>query len=128
MNRTELVEIYRNYIDCLNARDWPRLGDFVDADAHHNGMRLGVNGYRAMLEKDVSEIPDLEFRIEMLVSEPPIVASRLAFDVAPKGRFLGLDIDGRRVRFAENVFYRFREGKIIEVWSVLDKVAIEAQL
>jgi predicted ester cyclase len=32
------------------------------------------------------------------------------------------------VSFAENVFYQFRAGKIAEVWSVIDKRAIEAQL
>jgi predicted ester cyclase len=42
--------------------------------------------------------------------------------------FLGSAVNGRRVTFAENVFYRFRGGKIEEVWSVIDKAAIEAQL
>jgi SnoaL-like polyketide cyclase len=35
---------------------------------------------------------------------------------------------GRLVIFAENVFYQFRSGRIEEVWSVIDKAAIEAQL
>ena len=91
-------------------------------------MRLGLAGYRAMLERDVAEIPDLSFDIRLLIVDPPHVASRLAFDCAPKGRFLGLDIDGRRVAFTENVFYEIREGKIDAVWSIVDKAAIEAQL
>ena len=36
--------------------------------------------------------------------------------------------NGRRVAFAENVFYRFHNERIAEVWSVIDKAAIEAQL
>jgi predicted ester cyclase len=32
------------------------------------------------------------------------------------------------VSFAENVFYEFRSGKVWQVWSVIDKAAIEAQL
>jgi len=35
---------------------------------------------------------------------------------------------GSRNSFTENVFYAFREGKIANVWSVIDKSAIEAQL
>ncbi|MEY9514687.1 putative ester cyclase [Bradyrhizobium elkanii] len=81
-----------------------------------------------MLEGDFRDIPDLRFNIELLVSDASHVASRLAFDCSPKGRFLGLAIDGRRVSFAENVFYEFRDGKIVQVWSVIDKAAIEAQL
>jgi predicted ester cyclase len=63
-----------------------------------------------------------------MVCEPPYVASRLRFDCSPKGLFLGLPVNGRRIVFAENVFYQFRAGKIEEVWSVIDKAAIEAQL
>jgi predicted ester cyclase len=70
----------------------------------------------------------LRFDIELLVVEPPMVASRLRFDCSPRNVFLGLDIGGRRIRFTENVFYEFRAGKIINVWSVIDKSAIEAQL
>jgi predicted ester cyclase len=63
-----------------------------------------------------------------MVTEPPVVASRLRFDCTPKHTFLGLHIGGKRVTFSENVFYTFRDGKIAQVWSVIDKTAIEAQL
>jgi predicted ester cyclase len=128
MNKTDLSDVYRAYIACLNRRDWPKLGQFVDDDVHYNGQRIGLSGYRAMLEKDCREIPDLSFNIQLLVSVPPHIASRLAFACTPKGRFLGLDVNGKRVSFAENVFYEFRNGKIAKVWSVIDKAAIEAQL
>jgi predicted ester cyclase len=52
----------------------------------------------------------------------------LRFDVTPKGSFLGLAVDGKNVTFCENAFYLFSDGKIREVWSVIDKAAIEAQL
>ena len=113
---------------CLNRQDWANLGEFVADDARHNGRPFGLIGYRAMLENDFEEIPDLEFNIELLVCEPPHVAARLRFDCRPKGVFLGLPVNGRRVVFAENVFYRFEGEKIAEVWSVIDKAAIEAQL
>ena len=128
MTRTDLSEIYRDYIACLNQQDWPTLGQFVDDEVVHNGRRLGLSGYRQMLERDFHEIPDLHFSVRMLISEPPYIASRLGFDCTPQGTFLGLDVGGKRVSFAENVFYEFRSGKIREVWSVIDKAAIEAQL
>ena len=81
-----------------------------------------------MLERDFDEIPDLRFNIQLLIADPPYLASRLAFDCSPKGKFLGLDVNGRRVSFTENVFYEFRTGKIVQVWSVIDKAAIEAQV
>ncbi|HEY1942873.1 MAG TPA: ester cyclase [Roseiarcus sp.] len=128
MVEIELTHVYRDYIACLNEQDWTRLGQFVRDDVVYNGQKFGLQKYRAMLENDFSEIPDLYFNIQLLISEPPYVASRLGFLCTPKGRFLGLDVNGRKVSFTENVFYRFREARIEHVWSVIDKAAIEAQL
>lgn len=128
MGKTDLAEIYRRYIVCLNRQDWPRLGQFVGDDVHYNGQRIGLSGYRAMLEKDFEAIPDLAFNIELLMSDPPWIASRLHFDCTPKGALFGLPVNGKRVTFRVNVFYEFRDGKIANVWSIIDKAAIEAQL
>lgn len=124
----DLADIYRAYIACLNRQDWPSLPSFVHDDVHHNDRRIGIAGYREMLERDFRAIPDLRFAIRLLVAEPPHIASRLGFDCTPKGEFLGLAVNGKRVRFAENVFYRFRQQKIEQVWSVIDKATVEAQL
>jgi len=128
MMSTDLAEVYRAYIACLNTQDWPQLEQFVDDDVRYNGQGIGIVGYREMLERDFCEIPDLHFTIQLLICDPPYVASRLEFDCAPKGTFLGLDVNGKRVSFTENVFYEFRSEKIWQVWSVIDKAAIEAQL
>ncbi|WP_168789478.1 ester cyclase [Paraburkholderia aromaticivorans] len=128
MDTPDLYNLYRDYIGCLNKQDWPNLGQYVDDDAHYNGQRIGLSGYREMLERDFREIPDLYFNIQLLISDPPYIASRLGFACTPKGAFLGLAVNGKRVSFTENVFYQFRNGKIEQVWSVIDKAAIEAQL
>jgi predicted ester cyclase len=128
MTSADLSDVYRGYIACLNRQDWAKLEQFVDDNVVHNGQRIGLSGYRKMLERDFCEIPDLHFDIQLLMSDPPYVACRLAFDCTPKGAFLGLDVNGRRVAFAENVFYEFRGNKIVQVWSVIDKAAIEGQL
>ncbi len=128
MTGADLSGVYRDYIACLNVRDWSRLERFVHHEVSRNGQRIGVPGYREMLEKDVREIPDLHFDVQLLISDPPYIASRLAFDCTPQGRFLGLEVNGRRVSFTEHVFYEFQGEKIWQVWSVIDKGAIEAQL
>ncbi|KAA0980367.1 ester cyclase [Pseudomonas sp. ANT_H12B] len=124
----DLAKQYRAYIACLNARRWHDLGNFVDNSVQYNGELVGLAGYQAMLENDVRIIPDLRFKIDMLVVEAPQVASRLLFDCSPQGRFLGLDTHGQRLTFSENVFYTFYEEKIACVWSVIDKAAVERAL
>lgn len=128
MTKADLSDLYRGYIACLNKQDWPNLGQFVHEDAYYNGERVGLSGYREMLEGDFRAIPDLHFDIQLLISEPPLVASRLRFNCTPKGILFGLPVNGRKVSFSENVFYEFRDERIERVWSVIDKAAIEAQL
>jgi predicted ester cyclase len=125
---THLGDRYRHYIDCLNRQDWAHLGDYVAEEVQRNGEKLGLAGYRTMLEGDFAAIPDLFFKIDFIVSEPPYIAARLVFDCTPKGELFGLPINGRRVSFTENVFYRFSNEKIETVWSAIDQAAIQAQL
>lgn len=128
MTKTELAGIYRGYIACLNSQDWSRLDQFVHNEVSRNGHQIGLLGYCKMLEHDFDEIPDLQFNIELLVCDPPYIACRLVFDCSPKGKFLGLQLNGKRVTFTENVFYEFQGEKIWRVWSVIDKAALEAQI
>lgn len=128
MHAMDLSDLYRGYIACLNRQDWPGLGRFVHDEVRHNDRPIGLEGYRRMLEGDFEAIPDLAFDISVLVVEPPWVASRLWFDCTPKGELFGLPVNGRRVSFAENVFYRVEEARIVEVWSIIDAAAIASQL
>jgi predicted ester cyclase len=128
MTKEELRDRYDGYLDCLNRQDWRHLGDYVAETAQRNGQALGLTGYRTMLEGDFAAIPDLFFKIDFIVSEPPYVAARLIFDCTPKGELFGLPVNGKRVSFTENVFYRFANGKIETVWSVIDQAGIKAQL
>ncbi|KTT41796.1 ester cyclase [Pseudomonas oryzihabitans] len=123
-----LATHYQAYLDCLNRQAWAELGRYVDDAVEHNGRPLGLAGYQAMLEGDHAAIPDLQFVARLLVVEPPWLAAQLDFDCTPQGELFGLPVNGRRVRFSEHVFYRFAEGRIREVRSMIDRAAIAAQL
>lgn len=124
----DLIQRYKNYIDCLNAREVERLGDHVAEDAVHNGRSIGLIGYRAMLRGNYRDIPDLKFCIDIVVANDATVGSRLRFDCRPAASFLGIPVNGRRVIFHENVFYLYQDGKIATVWSVIDPMEISSQL
>lgn len=128
MTRDDIVAVYRGYIACLNGQDWDNLHRFVADEVTYNGKIIGLSGYNAMLVADFAAIPDLSFNITRLVCEPPMIASRLTFDCHPVGTLFDLPVNGARVKFEENVFYEFDAGKIVNVWSVIDKAAIAAQI
>ena len=123
-----IIDRYRGYIACLNSQNWTELEHFVHHEVHYNGVRVGVDGYRQMLENDFRAIPDLQFSIALLIAEPPQVAVQLRFDCTPIGDLFGFAVNGTRVSFSENVFYAFSEGKIHDVWSVIDKAAVGDQI
>ena len=87
MTEAALADLYRAYIACLNRQDWPNLDKFVADYARHNGRALGFAGYRAMLERDYEDIPDLKFVIELMVCEPPHVAAPSQQIVEPLAKF-----------------------------------------
>ena len=124
----DLSENYHQYIACINARELYRLGEFVGEEVVYNGCFIGLDGYRNMLTGNYHDIPDLRFVIELLVADTAAVASRLYFNCKPRAQFKGLQVNGQRIEFHENVFYKYRNGKITEVWSVIDKAEIEKQL
>ena len=128
MIEDNLADTYREYLACLNRQDWEHLSAFVDNRVSYNGQEIGLSHYTEMLIANFADIPDLYFDSKLLISDPSHVAARLDFDCTPKGEFLGLPVNGRRVSFSENVFYEFRQRKIVQVWSVIDKMAIEVSL
>ena len=128
MNPEELRQRYKGYIDCLNSQDWKRLEEFVDKDVEYNGKLISLSGYRKMLEGDFKAIPDLRFNIAILSADPPMIASRLDFDCTPIGMLFGMPVNGKRVQFSENVFYEFRNGRIVKVWSLIDTAEISRQI
>lgn len=123
-----LSDLYQEYIECLNNQRWHELENYVDRNVAYNGQIVGLAAYREARENEFREIPDLQFSVSILVCDEKMVASRLDFDISPIGKFLGMPVNGRRISFSEHAFYEFDKRKIVTVWSVIDKAAIQAEL
>lgn len=126
--QTDTKSIYLLYINALNARSVESLPRFVHEQLSYNGTLITCRAYQDMLLRDIRTFPDLHFTVDMLVVEENTVACRLVFDCTPVQTFLGFKPSGKKVRFSENVFYKLREGRIYEVWSIIDQAALAEQL
>jgi len=124
----DLEERHRAYLTCLNERRFDDLTDFAHDPVVHNHRTLGIADFQALLKRDATEIPDLCYAIEGLVVQGNQVACRIRFDCTPAADFRGLPTEGKTVSFAEHVFYRYEDGKIAEIWSLVDTDAIRDQL
>ena len=125
---TELEERYRGYLACLNERRFHDLPQFAHDPVVHNDRTLTIAEFQDLLRKDATEIPDLRYDIDLLVVQGNQVACRIRFDCTPAGAFRGIPAAGRTISFAEHVFYRYEDGKIAEIRSLIDMDAVRAQL
>jgi predicted ester cyclase len=120
-------ERYRGYLACLNEKRFDDLAEFVHDPVVHNDRRLSVGAFADLLRRDAAEIPDLSYAVERLVVEGEEVACRIRFDCTPTA-FRGLPAAEHRISFVEHVFYRYRDGRIAQIWSLVDMDAVRAQL
>jgi predicted ester cyclase len=128
MTDAGLEQHYRDYLAVLNERRFADLIRYVHDDLTYNGEPMTRQQYADLIAGDVAAIPDLAYQVDLLVATDGQVACRLMFDCTPVGEFLGFRPDGGRVTFAEHVFYRFRDGRIADVRSLIDRDAIRRQL
>ncbi|MEY3037942.1 MAG: hypothetical protein RL143_509 [Pseudomonadota bacterium] len=127
LTRDQLKEVYLGYIDCINNRRFGELDKYLCEDVSRNGELLGLSGYIAMLENDYVMIPDLYFKVDLLVFESPYVVSRIHFQCSPIDGFLGFKFSGNQAEFFENVIYQFKGGRISNVMSAIDTSLLAAK-
>jgi steroid delta-isomerase-like uncharacterized protein len=87
----------------------------------------GALQYRAMLHK---AFPDLRVKIEDMVAEEDRVAVRARWTGTHRAPLPAVPIPAthRQFSFSGMVFWRIREGKIVERWATLDRLGLQQQL
>jgi len=128
MTDADLEARYRAYLRALDERRLDDLVQYVHDEVSYNGDVMTRRQYQDLIAADIAAIPDLAFDADIVVACGDQVACRLVFDCTPQHDFLGFSPNGERLVFAEHVFYRFREGRIAAVWSLIDRTGIAAQL
>jgi len=126
METTE--NIYIKYIDSLNKGDFEQLSNYLHERLTYNGNEISLDDYKKDRQEEREAIPDLYYRIEILLADKNTIASRLNFDCTPIKEFMGIIPNGNRAVFSENVFYRIAQGKIHTVLSLVDIDAVRKQI
>ena len=120
MTSEENKRIYERYIALLNAQDFTALPEVVDPGRYREicvGFTPGwVDLPRAVasLEKVVVGIPNLNARIDDVVSEADKVYARLTVTGTNTGRFFGAPPTGRSYEASMFDYARLEDGRIVE--------------
>ncbi|CAA9452300.1 MAG: hypothetical protein AVDCRST_MAG01-01-4730 [uncultured Rubrobacteraceae bacterium] len=120
MTSEQNKRVYARYIELLNAQDFAALPEVVDPERYREicvGFTPGwVDLPEAVtsLEKVVVGIPDLNARIDDMVSEDDRVYARLTVTGTNSGRFFGAPPTGRSYEASMFDYAKIEDGRIVE--------------
>ena len=128
MSTADLRKVYLAYLEAANAREFHRMAEFAHDTIVFNGEPVSRDDYVAAMQQAVDSVQDFVWRLDDLIIEGDRVAARLTDNGTPVKEWLGLQPTGRTVTFTEYAFYHFRDGRIEQMWYLLDARTIEKQL
>jgi steroid delta-isomerase-like uncharacterized protein len=103
--------------------------EIVTHDALPAGMRnRGVEPYRQAITMFRGAFPDTRWEVHDVIAEGATVAVRVTMSGTHQGKFLGIALTGRHVRYPGMDFFRFADGKIVEHWTATDDLGLLQQL
>jgi steroid delta-isomerase-like uncharacterized protein len=103
---------------------WQTIDEIVEPDVvFHAPVPTGATGTQAL--KQVWPVlfrafPDLRVTVEDLIEEGDEVVSRNTVTGTHQGDYMGLPPTGRSITYDEIFVYRFGNGRITEIWGVVD--------
>jgi predicted ester cyclase len=129
MDAATLSDHYHQYIALIRSREYTinTLAPFVhDDNVIFNGNPLSRQGYHDLIRGALGD-PDSDIEVERLVVQDNNVVARIVFSRRPsEGTVIpGVVIRGRLVT-AEHAIYRFEEGRIRQVWSIVESRPLDA--
>lgn len=89
---------------------------------------LDLEGLKKFYQGLWEAFPDLRITIEDIVGEGETVAWRLSVTGTHEAEFRGVAPTGQKVAFTAQYVFRFRNGKIVERWTNLDRLGVLIQL
>lgn len=128
-------EIYARLYAAVNSRDLPTISRTVDELFHPDAVFHGgppaasvaeaVKGIWAML---LRAFPDIHVAVEDTIAEGDKIVFRNNVTGTHRGEFRGLPPTGKSISYGEVFIVRFADGKVAEVWGIVDVFSQMQQL
>ena len=93
-----------------------------------DGEMRGIEGSRRLYDTYTSAFPDIQFEIQEIVAENDIASAQLLFTGTHKGPLGETPASGNFVKVANNCFFRFADGKVVEQQGVWDSLSFMQQI
>ena len=127
------AHIRRYFQEIIRKGNLEAIPDFVAPDIVFWGPYMaqpihGLQGFKELIAMLQAAFADLQITEEDMVVEEDTVATRWTVSGIHKGEFMGTGPSGEPFQFTGTAFYRIRNGKIIEIWSVNNSVETVREL
>jgi predicted ester cyclase len=104
------------------------LHDDVIVHAPAGLSTVGLERERESWRKAKSVMPDIHHEFIDVLSSPTAEAARAVVTGTMHGSYGGLSSEGRAFKIDQAVFAHIREGKIAELWEIVDTAVLREQL
>jgi steroid delta-isomerase-like uncharacterized protein len=97
----------------------------------HAPLPMGATGIQALKQVYtllLGAFPDLRVSVEDMIAEGDKLVIRNTVTGTHLGDFRGLPATGKAVRYAEMFVFRFADGRVAEIWGVVDALTQLRQL
>jgi steroid delta-isomerase-like uncharacterized protein len=129
-------KVARFYFEEICNKQKPELLSQVFADSFlvHNLADSTQNwqtitGQTAFVKSMFKAFPDIEFKVGDIIGEGDKVVLRTSFAATHKDEFWGYKASGNRIKYISEVFfYRFKNGKVVEIWFQFDRHSLIEQI
>ncbi|MBW3604504.1 MAG: ester cyclase [Actinobacteria bacterium] len=126
------ADVLRGYLHDGDRNDNEALARWLDPDVEtHSPGGVTTVGIAAQAESWTAAhtgLGELRHEVTDVVAEGELVAARVDVTGIHHGHFLGIAPTGRRIRVDQALFARVRDGRIVEMWEVVDTGAGLRQL
>jgi predicted ester cyclase len=104
------------------------LHDDVVVHAPAGLSTVGLENERESWRKARSAMPDLHHQFVDVFSSPTAEAARSVVTGTLRGSYGGFSSDGHSFKVDQAVFAHVRDGKITELWEIVDTAVLREQL
>jgi steroid delta-isomerase-like uncharacterized protein len=126
------IDIVTRFEHTFRAGDQATIDQFCAPDlVDHNavpGEQPTLAGFKQKVAVFKAIFPDLEEELQDVIASGDTVATRWVVTGSQQQEFMGIQASGRTIRVEGMNFYRLRDGRVTDIWTQFDGLAMLQQL
>ncbi|MEE9169712.1 MAG: ester cyclase [bacterium] len=127
-------DIVRRFAEALNNQEFDALDDLVAPDFVRHSQASGElqaksrDEFKQLQKEFLKSFPDQRVTTELLIAEGDYVAAYATYSGTQEGPMPPFPASGKKAESKFLSIFRFKEGKIAELWVEWDNLAMLQQL